>query len=483
MHLNMKNLYKKKRIENLIESQKGSLNKFVSSNKQNITENLGEFVKSVEENKNTEDTSNYIPSNIYDPAQWKHVDTKLRDLFVENGPIRYNDINFPKDENSRYFSTTYYIQNLSNGEKHDRKWLVYSKDLNIPPPRNLPNTKLHNASSESKLHKSKNQTQCPPDVAPKLGNISTLLTMLSIPHVVKTLDKINLPFRGQNEKIYQENNGNFLSLIEMISEFDLVMQEHIRCYDNGSNMKGKEHGVQRILLDINVPKAFYTPCGCHNLNLVICDMANSCPEAISFFGLRWKILQDNVSILTLKPLLQTCWESRIESIKAIKFQIPQIREALLQLAKMIEDPKTKSEANCLIAYEIVNFEFILGMTICMQSKDMHIDVVIDQLKGLIAYFQDYGENGFKSTMILSKEIAIILKEILPIEENTPIDILNYIKRLDSFPNACIAYRILLIERLNELAILSIKKEILEELEYKNLISNFASQKVRRIIFK
>jgi hypothetical protein len=37
----------------------------------------------------------------------------------------------------------------------------------------------------------------------------------------------------------------------------------------------------------------------------------------------------------------------------------------------------------------------------------------------------------------------VLKEILQIEESALIDILNYIKRLDSFPNACIAYRILL----------------------------------------
>ena len=37
----------------------------------------------------------------------------------------------------------------------------------------------------------------------------------------------------------------------------------------------------------------------------------------------------------------------------------------------------------------------------------------------------------------------VLKEILQIKDYTPIDILNYIKRLDSFPNACIAYRILL----------------------------------------
>jgi len=39
-------------------------------------------------------------------------------------------------------------------------------------------------------------------------------------------------------------------------------------YDNGSNMKGKYQGVQKRFLDIN-PKAFYTPCGCHSLNLVL----------------------------------------------------------------------------------------------------------------------------------------------------------------------------------------------------------------------
>ena len=98
----------------------------------------------------------------------------------------------------------------------------------------------------------------------------------------------------------------------------------------------------------------------------------------------------------------------------------------------------------------------------------------------------------------------VLKEILQIKEYTSINILNYIKMLDSFPNTCIAYRILLIipitiasaersvsklkliksylrstmsqEKLSRLAILSIENEMLEELEYKNLISQFASQK-------
>ncbi|KAM3753048.1 hypothetical protein ACB098_03G064500, partial [Castanea mollissima] len=52
------------------------------------------------------------------------------DKFItKNGPIRVDDLNFPIDKNSRHFSTTHYIRKLPNGEKHDRKWLVYSKDL------------------------------------------------------------------------------------------------------------------------------------------------------------------------------------------------------------------------------------------------------------------------------------------------------------------------------------------------------------------
>ena len=39
---------------------------------------------------------------------------------------------------------------------------------------------------------------------------------------------------------------------------------------------------------------------------------------------------------------------------------------------------------------------------------------------------------------------IVLKEVVQVDENTPINVLNYLKRLDSFPNTYITYRILLI---------------------------------------
>ena len=169
-------------------------------------------------------------------------------------------------------------------------------------------------------------------------------------------------------------------------------------------------------------------------------MANSCPKAISFFGVvqriytlfssstkQWKILQDNVTGLSLKPLSQTRWKSRIESVKAIKFQVLEIRDALLQLAKTSEDPKTKSEVDCLATYEIESFEFLLAVTIWydilfavnsvsknLQSKDMNIDVAIDQLKGLMSFLKKkYREDGFTSAMNSSKEIASKM-EIEPI---------------------------------------------------------------------
>ena len=44
MYLDMKNLKKEKKEEKLIEYQKGSMDKFVISNKQNIIQNLDENI-------------------------------------------------------------------------------------------------------------------------------------------------------------------------------------------------------------------------------------------------------------------------------------------------------------------------------------------------------------------------------------------------------------------------------------------------------
>ena len=95
----------------------------------------------------------------------------------------------------------------------------------------------------------------------------------------------------------------------------------------------------------------------------------------------------------------------------------------------------------------------------------------------------------------------ILRQIIGLENDKPIDIFNYIKGKNSFPNVYRTYRIMLTilvsivsakrnfsklntiktylrstmfqERLNGLVLLFIEKEILNEINYNNLINNFA----------
>ena len=101
---------------------------------------------------------------------------------------------------------------------------------------------------------------------------------------------------------------------------------------------------------------------------------------------------------------------------------------------------------------------------------------------------------------------------LPKEQMTAINILNYLKRVGSFPNASIAYRILLTipitvasaersfsklkllksylrstmtqERLNGLALMTIESNILDKVSYEDVAEKFISTNIRRIaLFK
>ncbi|KAK9667913.1 hypothetical protein RND81_13G020400 [Saponaria officinalis] len=198
-------------------------------------------------------------------------------------------------------------------------------------------------------------------------------------------------------------------------------------------MKGKHQGVQKKLLDKNC-RAFFTPCGSHSLNLTLCDMANSCGKAKDFFGViqriytifanstkRWNILKDNVPGLTLKPLSSTRWESRVNSVKAIRFQITEVREALLQIGEIDNDSKIRSEAKSLATNELGDFEFLVALVIWyeilfrvnyvskqLQSENMALDQAIDDIKNLILFFEKYRESGFDDAINVATEIAIKL---------------------------------------------------------------------------
>ncbi|XP_021986160.1 zinc finger MYM-type protein 5-like [Helianthus annuus] len=78
---------------------------------------------------NDEFTTDEIPMNFVDPSQWNNISIDLRDMLVEKGPIKIHDYDFPQDEHSRSFNTSHYMRTLPNGKTLERKWLIYSIDL------------------------------------------------------------------------------------------------------------------------------------------------------------------------------------------------------------------------------------------------------------------------------------------------------------------------------------------------------------------
>jgi len=160
-------------------------------------------------------------------------------------------------------------------------------------------------------------------------------------------------------------------------------------------------------------------------------MAKSCGKAISFFGIvqriyvlfssstkRWDVLRDHVQSLTVKSWSNTRWESRIKSVKAIRFQAPQIRSALLQLSKD-KDTESKDRSDAKNLFDVLGtFEFILGMVIWydilfkvdnvskrLQSPSMCIDGTLKSIEDTMSFFENYRNEGFASSLVIAKKIA------------------------------------------------------------------------------
>ncbi|XP_048514984.1 zinc finger MYM-type protein 1-like [Athalia rosae] len=144
---------------------------------------------------------------------------------------------------------------------------------------------------------------------------------------------------------------------------------------NGANMKGKHSGVQNRILQRN-PRAFFVPCSAHTLNLVVGDAAAATGQTTGFFELiqklyvffssstsRWDVLKKHIPSLTLKAVSDTRWESRVDAIKPVRYQLGEIYDALVEISLDEKNNNAlKYEAKCL-AQSIANFKFICSVII------------------------------------------------------------------------------------------------------------------------
>ncbi|XP_071054435.1 zinc finger MYM-type protein 1-like [Onthophagus taurus] len=115
----------------------------------------------------------------------------------------------------------------------------------------------------------------------------------------------------------QETIGAFISktIVDELEQMGLQI-DNLRGqgYDNGSNMKGKINGV--------------------SCSLEATSFFNIVQKIYTFFAgstKRWHILQKHAANLTIKPLSDTRWESRIDALKPLRFQISKIYDALMDI--------------------------------------------------------------------------------------------------------------------------------------------------------
>ncbi|CAL5212953.1 unnamed protein product [Lathyrus oleraceus] len=280
---------KKKKIEELIQSQVGALDKFLIkepqvSNESRYVDNIDSLsiendnldsvsiendnlnsvpikndnldsVPIVDEVNNDDDADDddNVDYDIFDPRNWDRLQPNLIDLLVMKDPKRDNYIvKGPRDSLNRRFTANLYTRALTNGEVCDRDWLVYSKELDRVFYfccevflNGIVRGQLTNEGYSDWVHVAERIKEHELGME-HVKNMTTWYeyrkrlqkfekendhwknVLKRVISIVKFLAKHNLAFRGSKEKLYEDSNGNFLGLIEMLAEFDPIIQEHVR---------------------------------------------------------------------------------------------------------------------------------------------------------------------------------------------------------------------------------------------------------------
>lgn len=533
---------------------------------------------------NVTPTESVLQTLSTDPALWPRIlGDAERSFLVRQGPPKpLHNYKFPSNDTGRHFSANYYTRILSNGEQVLRDWLVYSLSQNcvycfcckifgcivsslskegFKSWKHLGETLKEHEISKNHIQAQKSwlemnqRLKCCKTIDAAAQRIINAETnhwnevLLRIVAITKMLGKSCLAFQGTSDKLFEYNNGNFLKIVELLSEFDPIMEEHVRrvlkkeetkahylgkniqneiidllhqsvkshiideikkskyfsiildCtpdiskveqmtlviryvsinkfdadveikinesflgflpverstgkqmtdiiigelndlglnlqdirgqgYDNGSNMRGDKAGVQSKIKQYN-SRAFYVPCSSHSLNLVVNDMAKASLEAANFFNMvqkiylffsastfRWAILLKHVQGLTLKPLSDTRWESRIEALKPLRFHLGDVYDALLSIYENQEiDNLIRDEASGLLNC-IKQFKFLCSLVIwhkilncinpiskLMQTKDFDLASALDLLQNCKIFFKNLrSDSSFDETIIDAKELA------------------------------------------------------------------------------
>uniref|UniRef100_A0A7N0U0M4 DUF4371 domain-containing protein n=1 Tax=Kalanchoe fedtschenkoi TaxID=63787 RepID=A0A7N0U0M4_KALFE len=299
---------------------------------------------------------------------------------------------------------------------------------------------------------------CTPDISHQ-EQMSMILRYVDLFSSSIVIEESFLGFINVNDTTGQ---GLFDVLLQELKLLDLDV-DNVRGqgYDNGSNMKGRHQEVQKKLLDIN-PRAFYTPCGSHSLNLMLCDMANTCSKARDFFGVIQRIYTIFANSTKKWQILKEFEEAKKI---AIELDIDPVFPCRRQIRrKKVLDENFHAESSVAShtpedAFRVNYFLYIVDQAIGSLHKRFEQYKAYENVFGFL--FSSTKLNALTDMSLKSScdSLAIALQN----SDCNDIDT-NELYLLKSYLRSSMSQ-----ERLNGLALIALENDQLEKVEYEDLI--------------
>lgn len=233
-----------------------------------------------------EKTNTLGPEYLNDVGLWKNITHEVRDYWCNKNPVdcQHFDDDFAASsrqyqDHKRYFVKSMIFRKHLSGEQVKREWLMYSPSTGnvycfpciLFDETHNGGTKLSegfsdwkNATQRLKMHEdSTTHRTCVETLINRRrmqGQIDNSIRIQfsqeqeywinilgRIVSVIKFLSSRGLAFRGDNELLGSQHNGNYLGILELIAQFDPFLKSHLE--KRGNQGRGKISYLSSTICD------------------------------------------------------------------------------------------------------------------------------------------------------------------------------------------------------------------------------------------
>ena len=170
----------------------------------------------------------------------------------------------------------------------------------------------------------------------------------------------------------------YAAIEDMLLRIDLPMHKiRGQCFDGASNMSGKRNGVAKLITD-KEPKALYTHCYGHSLNLAVMDSVKGSPlmkraldctheitklikfsprRDVLFEKIKGELAPQSPGVRVLCP---TRWTVRADALACVVVNFAALQELWIEAVSIVNDTETIGRLNGVAAV-MEQFDFLFGV--------------------------------------------------------------------------------------------------------------------------